>query len=201
MFLAVRVFHQMLLVLSMLIHIYPHKPLRKIAVASCTHQADSPFHLRSDVRFGDLQTKEDSMVKHDTKHPYWDQLSINNTNLQTLSFIKYTHGLVLWIRPENVWQNIPLNPDKSMFCLPLLPRSLLLSLYLSLSLKIISRDHPTAHVHGTSILGMNPNCRYSWPGTWTWVTKVWDKAAKALFWVNGASYCFTERWSHWWLSD
>ena len=30
---------------SMLIHTYPHKPLRKIKVTICNHQADSPLYL------------------------------------------------------------------------------------------------------------------------------------------------------------
>ena len=40
---------------SMLTHTYPHKPLRKIKVIICNHQADSPFYVWSDVWFGDLQ--------------------------------------------------------------------------------------------------------------------------------------------------
>ena len=34
---------------SMLNHTYPHKPLRKIKVTTCNHQADSPLYVWSDV--------------------------------------------------------------------------------------------------------------------------------------------------------
>ena len=40
---------------SMLTHTYPHKPLRKIKVTKCNHQADSPLYVRPDVWSGDLQ--------------------------------------------------------------------------------------------------------------------------------------------------
>ena len=35
--------------LSMLTHIYPHKPLRKIEVTICNHQADSPLYVWPNV--------------------------------------------------------------------------------------------------------------------------------------------------------
>ena len=34
---------------SMLTHTYPHKPLRKIKAAECTHQADSPLNVWPDI--------------------------------------------------------------------------------------------------------------------------------------------------------
>ena len=40
---------------NMLIHTYPHKPLRKIKVTICNHQADSPLYVWPDVRSGDLK--------------------------------------------------------------------------------------------------------------------------------------------------
>ena len=40
---------------SMLTHTYPHKPLRKIKVTMCNHQADSPLYVLPDVCPGDLQ--------------------------------------------------------------------------------------------------------------------------------------------------
>ena len=40
---------------SMLTHTYPHKPLGKIKVAICIHQADSPLNVWPDVWSGDLQ--------------------------------------------------------------------------------------------------------------------------------------------------
>ena len=39
----------------MLTHKYSHKPLRKIEVTICNHQADSPLDMWPDVRSGDLQ--------------------------------------------------------------------------------------------------------------------------------------------------
>ena len=43
---------------SMLTHIYPQKPLRKIKVATCNRQVDSPFYLWPDVCSGTLQAKK-----------------------------------------------------------------------------------------------------------------------------------------------
>ena len=63
---------------GMLIHKYPHKPLRKIKVTICNHQDDSQCYLWPYVHFGDLHEK--SMVIHDTECSYWDQVSLNNTN-------------------------------------------------------------------------------------------------------------------------
>ena len=40
---------------SMLTHNYPHKPLRKIEVTICKHQADSPFYVWPVVWSVDLQ--------------------------------------------------------------------------------------------------------------------------------------------------
>ena len=36
-------------------HTYPHKPLRKIKVTICNHQADSPLYVWPDVGSGDLK--------------------------------------------------------------------------------------------------------------------------------------------------
>ena len=41
-------------------------------------------------------------------------------------------------------------------------------------------------VHGTSILGMSPNCPYVGPGALTLVARVWGKAAN--YYTNGAAY-------------
>ena len=40
--------------MSMLTHTYPLKPLEKIKMAVCSHQADCPFYLKSDAWIGDL---------------------------------------------------------------------------------------------------------------------------------------------------
>ena len=44
------------------------------------HQADSPLYVRPDVRSADLHLLIKSMVIHDTECPFWDQVSLNNTN-------------------------------------------------------------------------------------------------------------------------
>ena len=52
---------------SALIHIYPHKPLRKNEVVICNHQVDSPFFicgLMSDRII--LQAQKKSIIIHDT---------------------------------------------------------------------------------------------------------------------------------------
>ena len=44
------------------------------------HQADSPLYVWPDVWSADLHLFIKSMVIHDTECPYWDQVSLNNTN-------------------------------------------------------------------------------------------------------------------------
>ena len=65
---------------SMLTHIYPHKPWRDIEVTICKHQADSPHYVWLDVWSADLHLFIKNMVIHDTKCPYWDQVSLHTTN-------------------------------------------------------------------------------------------------------------------------
>ena len=48
------------------------------------HQADSPLYVWPDVWSANLQVHK-SMVIHNTECPYWDQVSLNNTN-QTIWF-------------------------------------------------------------------------------------------------------------------
>ena len=43
------------------------------------HQADSPLYVWPDVWSADLHLFIKNMVIHDTKCPYWDQVSLNNT--------------------------------------------------------------------------------------------------------------------------
>ena len=43
---------------SVLTHTYPHKPLRKIKVTICNHQADKPLYVWPDVWSGDLQVEK-----------------------------------------------------------------------------------------------------------------------------------------------
>ena len=54
---------------SMLTHLYPHKPLRKTEVTICNHQPDSHFMcgLMSDLVICKFRK---SMVIHDTESPY-----------------------------------------------------------------------------------------------------------------------------------
>ena len=44
------------------------------------HQADSPLYVLPDVWSADLHLLIKSTVIHDTECPYWDQVSLNNTN-------------------------------------------------------------------------------------------------------------------------
>ena len=44
------------------------------------HHTDSPLYVWPDVWSADLHLLMKSMVIHDTKCPYWDQVSLNNTN-------------------------------------------------------------------------------------------------------------------------
>ena len=44
------------------------------------HQADSPLYVWPDVWSADLHLLIKSMIIHDTECPYWDQVSLNNTN-------------------------------------------------------------------------------------------------------------------------
>ena len=44
------------------------------------HQADSPLYVWPDVWSADLHLLIKNMVIHDTECPYWDQVSLNNTN-------------------------------------------------------------------------------------------------------------------------
>ena len=64
---------------SMLEHTYPHKPQMKIRVTIYSHQAESLLFVWPDVWSGDLQVYK-SIVIHDTECPFWDQVSLNNTN-------------------------------------------------------------------------------------------------------------------------
>ena len=52
---------------------------RSVKVTICNHQADNPLYVWPDVWSGDLQVRK-SMVIRDIKCPYWDQVSLNNTN-------------------------------------------------------------------------------------------------------------------------
>ena len=54
---------------SMLTHIYPHKPLRKIEVTICNHQADSPLYVWPNVWSGDLQVQK-------KYGPTWHRMSL-----------------------------------------------------------------------------------------------------------------------------
>ena len=58
---------------TVLTHTYLHKPVRKIKVTICNHQADSPLYVGPDVWSGDLQIRKHN--KHNT-----DQVSFSNPN-------------------------------------------------------------------------------------------------------------------------
>ena len=75
---------------SMLTHTYPHKARRKIEVIICkitrlTAHFMCGLMSGPDVWSADLHLLIKSMVIHDTECPYWDQVSLNNTNLGNLS--------------------------------------------------------------------------------------------------------------------
>ena len=68
---------------SMLTHIYPHKPRRKIEMTICKITrltAHFMCGLMSDLLICKFIK---CMVIHDTECPYWDQVSLNNTNQPT----------------------------------------------------------------------------------------------------------------------
>ena len=74
---------------SMLTHTYPHKPLRKIKVAIYTFTrltAHLMCSLTSDLVICKFSKR---MVIHDTECPYWDQVSLNNTNQPNPSHIDH----------------------------------------------------------------------------------------------------------------
>ena len=49
---------------------YSHKLLRKITVATCNHQVDSPVYLWPDICSHAWQAQKKSMVTHDTECPF-----------------------------------------------------------------------------------------------------------------------------------
>ena len=60
------------------------------------HQADSPLYVWPDVWSADLHLFIKNMVIHDIECPYWDQMSLNNTNQSNTRAEDYatrrTHG-------------------------------------------------------------------------------------------------------------
>ena len=98
---------------SMLTHIYPHKPLRKTEVTICNHQADSHFvcDLMSDLVICKFWK---SMVIHDAECPHWGQVSLNNTNQifvwlrNFCQFWPMLHILMIMTSDLN-WSNIPVS--------------------------------------------------------------------------------------------
>ena len=71
---------------SVLIHTYPKKALRKINWRSAVrHQADNPLYNKLLVVWCLIwwfASIERSMVTHDTECPYWDQVFLYNTTLK-----------------------------------------------------------------------------------------------------------------------
>ena len=58
------------------------------------HQADSPLYMWPDVWSADLHLLIWSMVIHDTEYPYWDQVSLNNTNQTKPDPVRWWFGYV-----------------------------------------------------------------------------------------------------------
>ena len=60
------------------------------------YQADSPLYVWPDVWSADLHLLIKSMVIHDTECPYWDQVSLNNTNHDQMQPLPLT-GSIIWV--------------------------------------------------------------------------------------------------------
>ena len=107
-------------------HTYPHKLLMKTEVAICNHQVDSPFYLWPNVCSGDLHAKEKTIAIHDTECPYWDQVSLNNTDslcsfltLKVLNFWKFTSCCSLKPLWSGMREVVPARTSPTLHPLPL----------------------------------------------------------------------------------
>ena len=60
------------------------------------HQADSSLYVWPDVWSADLHLLIKSMIIHDTECPYWDQVSLNNTN-QTNTYLFWNSFSLPWL--------------------------------------------------------------------------------------------------------
>ena len=70
------------------------------------HQADSPLYVWPDVWSADLHLLIKSMVIHDTECPYWDQVSLNNTNqTKPVLYCRAFWHMRLWVNVR-VYSNI-----------------------------------------------------------------------------------------------
>ena len=90
------------------------------------HQADSPLYVWPDVWSADLHLLIfKSMVIHDTECPYWDQVSLNNTNqTKTTNHVittykqsphhSQTNHLLTTCKPSHHWQMISLSVTNSL---------------------------------------------------------------------------------------
>ena len=65
------------------------------------HQADSPLYVQPDVWSADLHLLIKSMVILDTECPFWDQVSLNNANKQTIISVPLFH-VCLQIKRSNL---------------------------------------------------------------------------------------------------
>ena len=83
---------------SMFTHTYPHKPPRNIKVTTCNHQADFMCGLMSCLVVCKFRK---SMVIHDTECPYWDEVSLNNTNHTSRPY-----SSLLWVHDLGGWKLI-----------------------------------------------------------------------------------------------
>ena len=84
---------------TLLIHTYPHKPQSKTKATICNHQADSPLYVWSDLAISKFRK---SMVIHDAKCPYWDQVSLNNTNPTLIT--KFENSV--WTQMISDWRKL-----------------------------------------------------------------------------------------------
>ena len=69
---------------SYIVIIYPLTPQRNIEVTICKHQVDRPILCVVWCLIWLFASLKRSMVIHYTKCPYWDKVSLNNTNQPTI---------------------------------------------------------------------------------------------------------------------
>ena len=96
---------------SMLTHTYPHNTPRKIKSDHMQSPGWQPTLCVAWCQIWWFASLDKSMVIHDTECPYWDQVSLNNTNpTQTQSKCLQMHVIVYWVQKseESAWFHISL---------------------------------------------------------------------------------------------
>ena len=70
------------------------------------HQADSPLYVWPDVWSADLHLFKKNMVIHDIECPYWDQMSLNNTNQPNQLFLLVFIDMKKYLAKDTGNQNL-----------------------------------------------------------------------------------------------